>query len=162
MPSLVCNLKTTAAGADLVEDRVVAEDQRLCPALIDFLNLELRQLLAQDKLPSKFLRVFRLGLGWNEIFQLAGRKNTGILELLHELFECNGHDLLLSVFAAAASLFIELAGVESLPELGGRFGGFKRTNAQRLHARHPPEDVQAQADLPGFNGNFVQLHPCQR
>ena len=30
-----------AAGPDLVEDRVVAEDQRLGPPLIDFLNLNL-------------------------------------------------------------------------------------------------------------------------
>ena len=48
------------AGADFVEDRVVAQDQRLGPALIDFLGLELRQLLALDELPSKFLGIFGL------------------------------------------------------------------------------------------------------
>jgi hypothetical protein len=61
-----------ATGPKFFQDSVVAEDQRLGSALIDFLSLELRQMLALDELPSKFLCVFRLGLGRNKGFELAG------------------------------------------------------------------------------------------
>ena len=86
-----------AAGPDLVEDRVVAEDQRLGPALVDLLGLELRQMLALDELPSKFLGVFRMGLGRDEIFELAGRNDARIRKLLDELFEGDGHGVTQSV-----------------------------------------------------------------
>ena len=80
-----------AAFSDLVEDRVVAQDQRLRPAQVDFLGLELRQILALDELPGKFLGVLGMGLGRNEVLQLAGGNDTGIGKLLDELFEGNGH-----------------------------------------------------------------------
>ncbi len=63
---------------------------------VDFLGLELRQLLALDQLPGKFLSVFGLCLGRNEVFQLAGRNDARIVELLDELFEGDGHDFLLA------------------------------------------------------------------
>ena len=66
------------AGADLVEDRVVAEDQRFRAARVDFLGLELRQMFALDELPGKFLGVFGLCLGRNEVFQLARRNDARI------------------------------------------------------------------------------------
>ena len=80
-----------AASPDLVEDRVVAQDQRLGPALVDFLGLELRQVLALDQLPGKFFGVFRMGLGRNEVFELAGSNDARICKLLDELFEGDGH-----------------------------------------------------------------------
>ena len=80
-----------AASPDLVEDRVVAQDQRLGSALVDFLGLELGQVLALDELPSKFLGVLRSSLGRDEIFELAGSNDTGVGELLDELFEGDGH-----------------------------------------------------------------------
>ena len=50
-----------ATGADLVEHRVVAEDQRLGSAGVDFLSLEFRQLFALDKLLGKLLGVLGMG-----------------------------------------------------------------------------------------------------
>ena len=110
-----------AAGADFVEDRVVAEDQRLGSARVDFLGLKFRQMLALDQLPGKFLGVFGLGLRRNKIFQLARRDDARIGKLLDELFEGDGHDFLQGPESeSVASLLVELPGVVFLPELIGR------------------------------------------
>ena len=61
-----------AARADLIEERVVAKDQRLGPALIDFLGLEFRQMLALHELASEFLGILRKSLRGNEVFQFSG------------------------------------------------------------------------------------------
>ena len=82
-----------AARPDLVQDRVVAQDQRLRPALVDFLGLELGEVLAANELLSEFLGVFRVGLGRDEALQLARCDDARIFNLLDELFEGNGHGL---------------------------------------------------------------------
>ncbi len=64
----------------------------LRPALIDFSGLELRQVLALHELASKFLGVFGLRLGRDEILQLAGRDDARVSKLFDELFEGNGHN----------------------------------------------------------------------
>ena len=58
---------------------------------VDFLSLELRQLLALDKLLGKLLGVFGMGLRRNEILQLSGAMTPESVNLLDELFEGNGH-----------------------------------------------------------------------
>ena len=82
-----------AAGPDLVEDRVVAQDQRLGPARVDFLGLELRQLLALDELPGKFLGVLGRALGGMKFSSLPGAMTPESVKLLDELFKGNGHSL---------------------------------------------------------------------
>ena len=82
-----------AASPDLVEDGVVAQDQRLRPARIDLLGLELRQLLALDELPSKFLGILGRALGGTKFSSLPGAMTPESVKLLDELFEGDGHSL---------------------------------------------------------------------
>jgi len=51
----------------------------------------LRELLLLDELAGQILGIFGMGLWRDEIFQLARRKNTAVGQLLHELFQRDGH-----------------------------------------------------------------------
>lgn len=52
-----------AAGADLVEDRVVPEDERFSLAPVNFVGLEPGQLFLADKLPCELFSVLGVALG---------------------------------------------------------------------------------------------------
>ncbi|HEX3654770.1 MAG TPA: hypothetical protein VHV55_03135 [Pirellulales bacterium] len=80
-----------ATRTDLVEDRVVAEDQRLDFARQDVLRLKRRQLAGLDEFLGKRLRIFRRRSGRNEVLELAGGNDATVFNLLNELFERNDH-----------------------------------------------------------------------
>ncbi len=86
-----------AARPDPIEDGVVAQEQRFGPALVDFLDLVIGEMLTLNELPGKFLGIFRGCLGRDEILKLAGRDDPGIRQLLHEGFEGNFHRAIRSV-----------------------------------------------------------------
>jgi hypothetical protein len=61
-----------APGADPVEDRVIAQDQRSRAAQVDLLDLEPGEVPAPDQVPGELLDVLRMGLGRDESLELPG------------------------------------------------------------------------------------------
>src|SRR5262249_54581278 len=76
---------------DLVQNRVVAEDQRLDFARRNLLGLELGQMILLEQFPQELFDARRVGLRRHEVFELAGRNDARIGQLLDNSFEGNGH-----------------------------------------------------------------------
>ena len=80
-----------ATCPDLVEDRVLAQDQRFGSASLDLLPLERRQVFAFDECLDEFFDRLGIGLGRDEVFELAGGNDARIGELLDDLFKGQSH-----------------------------------------------------------------------
>ncbi|HEX3654756.1 MAG TPA: hypothetical protein VHV55_03065 [Pirellulales bacterium] len=80
-----------AARPDLVEDGVLAQDERLGLARLDLGSLERRQLVALDEFLNEFFDGRRMGLRRDEIFELALRNDAGLGQLLDDGFKVEGH-----------------------------------------------------------------------
>ena len=80
-----------ATGADLVEDRVVAQDQRFGFAPAYVLGLELGQMVLLDQFRDEFFSVFGMCLRRYEVFELAPSNDARFGQLLDDGFEVGGH-----------------------------------------------------------------------
>ena len=58
-------------GTDLVEDGVLAKDERLGSPCLHLLTLERRQVFALHERLDEFFNRLGIGLGWNEVFEFA-------------------------------------------------------------------------------------------
>ena len=81
-----------AAGPDLVEDRVVAEDQRLGPALHRFPGPETSSGACSGRVAGPVPgRPSAAALGGTKFSSLPGAMTPGVGKLLDELFKGDSH-----------------------------------------------------------------------
>ncbi len=91
-----------AAGAELVEDRIVAQEQGLDLAVEDLMTLERREVACADELPSQLFSVLGVGLGRNEVFEFAGGDDPALFKLLHKPFKSDGHRMFCPLLTAGS------------------------------------------------------------
>jgi len=80
-----------AAGADLFEDRVVAEDQGFDLARRNLLRLKLRQVVLLDEFSNELFDARGMRLGRDKVLELASGNDAAVLKLLDNGFERNGY-----------------------------------------------------------------------
>ena len=80
-----------AAGADTIEDRVIAQDQRLSFARGNLLGLELCQVVLPDQFRNELFDALGVSLRRDEILQPIRSDNAAVFKLLDNGIQGDSH-----------------------------------------------------------------------